>query len=63
MERTDTKIKYVGYFKTIKSYRAGFSLTPATGPAVPLGASPSLLPLTAVAMMKVCNIIAKLAKG
>ncbi len=63
MERTGTKIKYVGFPKTKKSYRAGFSLTPARGPAALMGDSQSLLPLTAVAMMKGCNFVAILARA
>jgi hypothetical protein len=31
MERTNTKIKYVGWPKTERSYRTGFSLTPTGG--------------------------------
>ncbi len=62
MERIDIKIKYVGWFKTERSYRTGFSLTPTRGLAAPLENIHYLLPLPTIAITEMHNIIAVLAR-
>ncbi len=57
-ERTDPKIKYVGWSKMNKRYRTGFSLAPARGPAAPLEVSKSPLPLPIIAKKEMRNISA-----
>jgi hypothetical protein len=64
-ERISIKLKYVHRLvqEVERSYRTGFSLTPASGPATPPGNSWPMLSLPAIAMREALNFVTTLARA